>query len=73
MALWTPNNSEAANSGSLAFWIDADNTNGYRLDGGTRTDQDIGTSNTLDIIYNLGTSGSIISCNFNYWHTRPSG
>ena len=33
MALWTPNNSEATNSGSLVLWIDANNTNAYRLDG----------------------------------------
>ena len=58
MALWTPNNSEATNSGSLVFWIYSDNTNDYHLDGVTRTDADIGTSNTLDQIYNLGTSGS---------------
>ena len=60
MANWTPNNSQAANSGSLVFWVDANDTQGYRLDGGTRTDQDIGTANTLDVIYNLGTSGSIL-------------
>ena len=59
MANWTPNNSQAANSGSLVFWVDANDTQGYRLDGGTRTDQDIGTANTLDVIYNLGKSGSI--------------
>ena len=40
MADWTPNNSEAANSGSLGFWVDANNASAYRLDGGTRTDQD---------------------------------
>ena len=58
MALWTPNNSEATNSGSLVLWIDANNTNAYRLDGDSRTDADIGAANTLDIVYNLGTSGS---------------
>ena len=58
MADWTPNNSEAANSGSLGFWVDASDAANYHLDGGTRTDADIGTANTVNDIFNLGTSGS---------------
>jgi hypothetical protein len=74
MADWTPNNSEAANSGSLGFWVDANNASAYRLDGGTRTDQDIGTRDTLNIIYNLGTSGSSLGPeNLSYPATLTTG
>jgi hypothetical protein len=74
MANWTPNNSEAANSASLGFWVDASDSSNYNLDGGTRTDQDIGTRDTLNVIYNLGTSGSSLGPeNLSYPATLTTG
>ena len=57
MADWTPNNSEAANSGSLQLWLDANNTNGYVTESSTTTDDVYGTANNISQINNLGTTG----------------
>jgi hypothetical protein len=57
MANWTPNNTQAANSGSLQLWIDAENTNGYVAESSTTTDDVYGTANNISQINNLGTTG----------------
>lgn len=60
MANWVPGNTNSINSGSLVFWVDASDASNYVLDGNSRTDQDVGSANTVSTIYNLGTSGSIL-------------
>ena len=57
MANWTPNNTQAANSGSLQLWIDAENTNSYVAESSTTTDDIYGAANNISQINNLGTTG----------------
>ena len=73
MANWTPNNSEAANSGSLQVWFDANNTDGYVTESSTTTDDDYGAAKNISRIYNLGTTGHYLERQASGYPTLRTG